>query len=71
MSIKMVKTYANWEIQLYVTCPKCRERFDMMDDEDFRCDAAFEPLEHDTHATRDVDVTCPECENEFTVDFCY
>lgn len=69
MSIEMVKTSAKWEIQLYVNCPKCHERFDLMDDVDFCCDASFEPLEYDTHATRDIEVTCPGCEHEFTVDF--
>ncbi|CNF25221.1 Uncharacterised protein [Yersinia nurmii] len=71
MSTELVKIYAKWEIQLHVTCPKCQERFDMMDDDDFRCDASLEPLESDTNATRDVDVICPDCEHEFTVDFYY
>lgn len=68
MSIEPVKTSAMWEVQLYVTCPECHEQIDMLNEEDFSCDTGFEPLEHDTHATRDIDVTCPYCESEFTVD---
>ncbi len=66
-----MKTTAEWAIQLNVTCPHCDERFDLMEDDDFRTDASFEPLERDTYATRDVDVTCPHCQTEFTCDFSY
>lgn len=66
-----MKVTANWHIELTTTCPHCKRHVDLMDNQDFFTDSDFEPLEYETNATRDVEVTCPDCDGEFTVDFHY
>lgn len=66
-----MKVTATWDIKLYTRCPHCKRYVDLVENQDFFLEAHFEPLEQDTNATRDVEVTCPDCDAEFTVDFTY
>ena len=65
------KTYAVWSISLDCDCPKCAADFDLLDNSDFWCGAKFQPIEHGTDLTTDVEAQCPECGHEFVVDFQY
>lgn len=61
---------ATWYIELLTSCPKCDYGIDLTQIDDFwHC--GFEPIEHDTKATTDFDVECPDCGYEFMVDFEY
>lgn len=66
-----MKVTATWHIKLTTTCPHCKRYVDLMDNQDFFTDSYFQPLENETDATRDVEVTCPDCDGEFIVDFYY
>ena len=60
---------AYWTIALEVICPECESLFDLTMDPDFWKNSGCETGEHDTPRTRDVLVTCHDCEHEFKVDF--
>ena len=62
---------AQWSISLDCDCPKCRETFGLMDDPDFWHGEIKQAGEHGTKASKDYEVTCPECGHEFKVDFEY
>jgi Zn finger protein HypA/HybF involved in hydrogenase expression len=65
------KIAATWDISLDTECPNCEHYFDLADGDDFWVDCSFEACEHGTLATKDFEVTCPECNHEFKVDFYY
>jgi len=59
---------ATWVIHLFVECPHCKEDVDLMDDPDFLSDnPALKVGEHGTDLSSNLDVTCPECGEEFLV----
>lgn len=62
---------AQWSINLYADCPHCNEYVDLLDICDFWDGASFNICEYDTDKTRNVEVLCPECGKNFTVDFVY
>lgn len=63
---------AAWSISLDTECPKCSEDFNILNtDVDFWYRSRLEPMEHDTENSRNYEVTCPECNHEFLVDFTY
>lgn len=66
-----MKITATWDIKLNTTCPHCKRYVDLVENQDFFLEAGFEPLEQETNATQDVEVTCPDCDGEFKVDFYY
>jgi len=63
---------ATWSIELNCDCPKCDNFVDLLDYPDF-WEGRHQMLvgEHDTERTRDMEVLCPECGHEFTVDCKY
>lgn len=67
----MADTTAGWSISLNCDCPKCEEYVDLLDDSDFWDGRGLEVAEHDTERSRDVEVVCPKCGYEFTVDLEY
>jgi len=65
----MAETKARWAMQLYCTCPLCKEDMDLLDEEQFWDGVTFQAIEHETDKTTDVEVWCPECHESFKVDF--
>ena len=64
----MTKACATWVVELNCTCPLCGDRVDLLDYADFWDGRKLDVPEHGTERSRDIDVRCPKCENEFTVD---
>lgn len=63
---------AAWSISLDTECPKCHEDFNILNvHSDFWIDSKIEPIEHDTEKSKNYEVICPVCNNEFLVDFTY
>ena len=63
---------AVWRIELTCTCPVCSDYVDLLEHPDFwdgRSD--LQAGENCTPRTRVMDVTCPKCDAEFTVDCDY
>lgn len=67
----MENIQAFWDIHLYCECPFCKDYVDLLEFVDFWDGVKFNLGEHDTDRTKGVDVTCPNCEEEFTVDLTY
>lgn len=65
------KNYATWHIELNTFCPYCKEYVDLLDHTDFWDGRKFQPIEHNTRRTENVEVHCPKCEEDFIVDFEY
>jgi predicted RNA-binding Zn-ribbon protein involved in translation (DUF1610 family) len=62
-------TTATWHASLDCDCPKCGEYVDLLKYPDFWDGRSMlEVAEHGTPATKDMEVVCPECGAEFTVD---
>ena len=66
----MSDTTATWTVELNCECPECKQYVDLLDYTDFWDGRRLEIAEHGTDRSNDVDVICPECGHEFTVD-CY
>lgn len=64
---------AEWRVSLTTDCPKCGKTVDLLDSPDFwdTHGSSFEIAEHMTEGSRDVEVDCPECLEEFVVDLVY
>ena len=62
---------ATWNLSLNCDCPHCKEWVNLLDYADFWDGARFVACEYSTDRTKDVNVICPECGEEFTVDFTY
>jgi len=68
----MAKTTATWYVSLDCHCPACGEYVDLLDHPDFwDGHQGLEVPEHSTAKSRDVDVYCPRCDHNFTVDLEY
>lgn len=67
----MKTTTATWSISLDTECPECDHGFDMLSSDDCFWDSRIEPIEHHTDRSAGVEVVCPECHHEFTVDLEY
>lgn len=64
-----MKTSATWIIQLETTCPFCHHEVDLLDDPDFFDGRSrLQVGEHETIESRDLEVCCPMCSEEFSVD---
>lgn len=62
-------TVATWGIELTCHCPACGEYVDLLRYPDFWDGRqGIELCEHDTPRTTGMEVQCPECDAEFTVD---
>jgi endogenous inhibitor of DNA gyrase (YacG/DUF329 family) len=64
-----IKAY--WSIRLDAECPHCKEEVDLLDVDDFWDGKTFQCVEHGTAKTRNVRVFCPECGEDFVVDFAH
>ncbi|MCP4568994.1 MAG: hypothetical protein GY841_15575 [FCB group bacterium] len=62
---------ATWSISLDCNCPECKEDIDLLDGPDFWEMHDFEIGEHETKRTQNVEVICPNCEHEFSVNLSY
>lgn len=67
----MADITAGWSVSLTCECPACKEFVDLLDYPDFWDGRRLEIAEHDTPASTDVAVVCPQCSHEFTVDLEY
>lgn len=68
-----MKTTATWNIELNCECPHCKEWVDLLEHADF-WDAhhdSLEVAEHGTKRSRDLQVTCPKCNRDFSADLEY
>lgn len=57
---------AEWKITLECVCPHCCKTVDIFDD--VCVYGRLEVGEHDTKRSRDIDVVCPKCRVDFTID---
>ena len=64
----MQNVTATWTIELNCTCPKCDKWVDLLDYSDFWDGRNLEIAENGTERSKGVEVLCPECSYEFTVD---
>ncbi len=69
-SVKPIPT-ATWSLSLTCYCPKCLEYVDLLDEPDFWDGRQINVCEHGTDRSKDVEVTCPECNRPFKVDLQY
>lgn len=67
----MDNVVAYWEIELNTTCPSCDQDVNLLDDPDFWDGRNLEIGETMTDRSRNVNVFCPECQHEFTVELQY
>jgi hypothetical protein len=58
---------AKWAIRLNCKCPACKKHVDLLDYPDFWDGRGLRIGENETECSRNVEVVCPECDNEFTV----
>lgn len=62
---------ATWTVELNCVCPNCKEYVDLLDYSDFWDGRKLNVAEHDTPRSKNIDVVCPECGEEFNVDCTY
>lgn len=61
---------AVWSLSLSVACPACKLDFDVLETHDIGAEG-IQTCEHDTEASRNVELGCPECGHEFLADLAY
>jgi hypothetical protein len=61
---------AVWSLSLSVACPACKYDFDVLETHDIVAEG-IQTCEHDTEASRNVELGCPECGHEFLADLAY
>lgn len=59
---------ATWSINLHAECPHCKEFVDLLTAPDFWDGRGLEVAETGTERSDNLDVYCPECGEEFTVE---
>lgn len=59
---------ATWTVELNCECPNCKEYVNLLDYPDFWDGRHLDIPEHGTERSKGVEVMCPECGHEFTVD---
>lgn len=64
----MANITAAWTVELNCTCPKCNEYVDLLDYVDFWDGRRLDIAESGTERSCDIEVICPKCDHEFTVD---
>ena len=67
----MAQNTATWSMSLNCDCPACGEYVDLLDDPDFWDGRNLDACEHMTERSFDIEVYCPKCGHEFTVDLEY
>ena len=66
----MPDTTATWRVELDCECPACKQYVDLLDYTDFWDGRTLDIAESETARSQDMEVVCPECGHDFTVD-CY
>ncbi len=64
----MAEVTATWVVELNCVCPGCGELVNLLDYPDFWDGRKLSVAENSTDLSRDVEVTCPGCDHDFTVD---
>lgn len=64
-------TNATWSISLTCECPACKEDVDLLDYPDFWDGRDLDLGEHGTARSKRVEVICPLCHHDFTVELDY
>lgn len=67
----MSRPTALWSVSLDADCPACEQNVNLLDYGDFWDGRKLEIPEHGTDRSRDVEVVCPDCGHEFSVDLEY
>lgn len=67
----MSENKATWIVELNTDCPSCKEYVNLLDYVDFWDGRKLDIAENGTERSRDVEVVCPICFDEFTVDLEY
>ena len=63
----MIKTNACWTLKLEATCPHCEGDIDLLDDPEFFEANEISWGEHNTEATRNIEIACSSCGEPFVV----
>ena len=58
---------AQWDVELWTTCPACEEWVDLLDDPDFWDGRELGIPEHGTENSDNLEVECPRCGHKFRV----
>ena len=68
----MNKITGNFNIELWVDCPQCKESFDVMETDEWQ-GGGYECIEEfGSKEGVDLDLICPNCKKEFIMnDVCY
>ena len=68
-----MKNKATWIVELNADCPNCKEYVNLLDYLEFWDEKYFQLniAENGTDRSKDVNVVCPECNHDFTVDLEY
>jgi hypothetical protein len=61
------KTIATWNISLLCRCPRCKLDVDLLDYSDFWDGRKLDIGEHWTKRSNNLEVTCPDCYEDFEV----
>lgn len=64
----MAATTAMWTVELTCHCPACEEFVNLLDYAGFWDDRQLDVPEHGTERSKGIEVICPKCDHEFTVD---
>ncbi len=65
-------TTADWTLELNCDCPHCKEYVNLLDFGDFwDQQSGLEACEHGTERTKKLEVHCPSCRQDFTVECQY
>lgn len=62
---------ATWHIELTCHCPACGQYVDLLEAPDFWDGRHLDLCEHHTERTKAVEVSCPLCAEDFTVETDY
>lgn len=65
------RVIASWDLSLYCDCPHCGESVDLLDTPDFWDGRHLSPCEHLTERSLGVEVSCPLCKEDFSVDLVF
>lgn len=62
------KVTATWTVELNCECPHCKEWVDVLTTPDFWEGQKLEVAEHGTDASKNIEVECPDCSENFLID---
>ena len=62
---------ADWTLKLECVCPYCEQFVDLLDYADFWDGHPIDACEHGTERSKELEVVCPDCGRDFTVECQY